>query len=1030
MKAHMHQRGISICALSLASVVPFGACARSGVSFQIVNESAEPRSAVVRVSLPVPPGVVREPVPQSVVVAGQGRPVQARAVTHWPDASVRRVLLRLPVDMAAASHVKGVYPGAAITPAPVSAFKRKAPRNGRFRAQLYDLRLMDDRVSLVAQGTESTLAEIAPYGPALTDAQEPTWSVLEEGPSFLWLRCRREAVDCAREVDIRLDSTGDVRVTHRLQSRLRKNEWTPDFGVTAVMPGARSAATGALPTGFLGRDAQRAFTETTDLSTGCVLANGVQVAIAAPLALRQRRGTLALEELPAGTGGGGMRVRVSRLEPVTEENERLMIQDGQWRVTELRLSPCSPVELAQRLDCPVRACADWQAYDAVYHTGQPLRTTRPALREMVETAILYLWRLSIDGDDWGNMTFYDPRADKAQIRSFVRFNHCMYVWHDAFRTGDPRLLRIARDWAENYRNLSVYWGHESKYYGGSRRGQAYREKKGLGQGPGTYMVRFDYALGFVTKGFHNFWLAYEETGDPRFRDAAEAQVAWAMEHVFCNRGEMRNVGAVADFAKLYEYTGRADYLDHAVRLWQEFQSKQMPDLMFTQSGREATGNDLYIPDDAFGYQHPFYKPYITQYATNALPYLLTFRPEDTRLRDTILACNRWMAGVQSAGGGWGYPGPSTAGLSFSPEYCHGMMLANDLEPAGELLDATARTLRSMAQLYAHHRVIPSGLNPWEHTQGQSQLLQTYRLATDRDRSKDFTHGQVRFGTSPDFAAYTTVLLRDYLRHRDEASLFTPDPIVDAMLKLPPPGGGVSGRLHHPWANAGMTHTLTREGMRVSLDARAIYPCLALRAEWITDDGRTLTGPTAAWTVGRRGEYEVALSLRREGVSISRTLHVRTPVGPQDLGWEQWPDGIRIQAEEPAGQGGMENPVRYWFDRKGADGGAFSHWDRHGHWLEYRFSVDQPGDYLLLAKYACPHNAARAVTLDMTPLGTLQLPNSGGYTLKTRDDYSVALLADSGSPRTTTLTPGEHVLRLTNTDGRGCNLDYLEWLPAR
>jgi len=251
-----------------------------------------------------------------------------------------------------------------------------------------------------------------------------------------------------------------------------------------------------------------------------------------------------------------------------------------------------------------------------------------------------------------------------------------------------------------------------------------------------------------------------------------------------------------------------------------------------------------------------------------------------------------------------------------------------------------------------------------------------------------------------------------------------------MLKLPPPGGGVRGRLHHPWARARMTHTITREGMGVSLDVRPIFPCLGVHTEWDLGDGRTLTGATAGWTARHRGDHEVVLRVTRGDVTISRTLQVCAPTGPRDLGWERWPAGIRIQAEKPAGEGGMESPVRYWFDRKGADGGAFSHWDLKGHWLEYRFTVGQPGDYLLLVKYACPHNATRSVTLDTKPLGTLQLRDSGGYTLKTQDDYSVAILSDSEKPCVTSLIPGEHVLRLTNADGRGCNLDYLEWLPAR
>ena len=82
--------------------------------------------------------------------------------------------------------------------------------------------------------------------------------------------------------------------------------------------------------------------------------------------------------------------------------------------------------------------------------------------------------MSIDGDDWGNMTSYSPVNRRAAVASMNRFNHCQYVWEDYFRSGDPRLRRIAADWSEDYRNLSVYWGSIEKYYGGTRRGRADR----------------------------------------------------------------------------------------------------------------------------------------------------------------------------------------------------------------------------------------------------------------------------------------------------------------------------------------------------------------------------------------------------------------------------------------------------------------------------------------------------------------------------------------------------------------------------
>jgi hypothetical protein len=180
------------------------------------------------------------------------------------------------------------------------------------------------------------------------------------------------------------------------------------------------------------------------------------------------------------------------------------------------------------------------------------------------------------------------------------------------------------------------------------------------------------------------------------------------------------------------------------------------------------------------------KPYIVQYATNALPYLLRHRPDDTRLRDTILALNDWMARVQTPGGGWGYPAPTTAGLSWNIEYDHGMMLACGIEPKEAYLDAVQRDLRPRAQLLELHGEVPAGLNPWESLVGinAAKRAEIYHLATDRDADRDFSDGQVRFGHSPDSTVYFQVVLRDYLRYRPEESLLQSDEILDQIRRLP------------------------------------------------------------------------------------------------------------------------------------------------------------------------------------------------------------------------------------------------------
>jgi len=463
-----------------------------------------------------------------------------------------------------------------------------------------------------------------------------------------------------------------------------------------------------------------------------------------------------------------------------------MIQEGQWRVSRLTIAPVGRDEMARRIDEPLRTHADWRLYNAVYHTGAPLEAEAPLIRRAVDKYIQAMQGLSISGDDWGNMTSWSPQQTRQAINSQVRFNHCRYVWEEYFRGGDPRLLDIARDWSENYRNLSVYWGPNEDYYGGSRRGQALRDEPGRPHGPGTYMVRFNNSVGWLTKGFAAFWLAYEETGDPRFREAAEAQARWSADQVTCLRREMRSVGVVADYSKLYEYTGEEFHLGQAVRLWEEFQQGQMDNLLFTQHGKEAVGDHLYIHSDEYGYQHQFVKPYMVQYATNSLPCLLEHRPDDRRLRETILALNDWMATHRQPGGGWGYPHYLTAGMSWNNEYCHGIMVACELRPKDIYLEAVRENVAPVVQLLERCGEVAHGLNPWESAAGINQhaRAERYHLATDRDPMRDYEDGQIKFGQSPDNCVYFPVLLRDYLRCRSEKTLLQPHALLDKMKQLP------------------------------------------------------------------------------------------------------------------------------------------------------------------------------------------------------------------------------------------------------
>src|SRR5262249_45259517 len=146
----------------------------------------------------------------------------------------------------------------------------------------------------------------------------------------------------------------------------------------------------------------------------------------------------------------------------------------------------------------------------------------------------------------------------------------------------------------------------------------------------SYMWRSNSAVHFCTKGYDAFWLAYEQTGDPRMQEALEAQVRYAAAEVHTDRGECRNIGDVLDFIRLYRNTGRKEYLEQALRLFRELRSKLSAGELFSQGGQPIVAQPPFIDDDEKGYHHPFAKPYIVGYALAGLPELARHVPDEPK----------------------------------------------------------------------------------------------------------------------------------------------------------------------------------------------------------------------------------------------------------------------------------------------------------------------------------------------------------------------------------------------------------------
>jgi hypothetical protein len=838
------------------------------MQFTVTNPAEVAQQTVARVSVPVPEGALEE-APRAVALDGSDAPAQAHTITRHPDGSVRRVMLSLPVQLEPGEGAEFAFDG---TPADAPGTMLEGSKPARIVTDQYALLAREGSVQIVGEDG-AVLAAVRPFGPD-PRGEGSALTVLEAGPQFVWLRYREDGEEWSREVDVEVDRLGEITLTHRIQVHPVGDHWTPDFGFDVTAPGASLAHEAPdRPLPFMQYDTDATFAEHPGVVQQMALADGTSISVTNPLAFRQNRGTLDV-----GEKNGTVQLRSNRNEPVEDlQSEGLMIQEGAWRFSQLVIAPVEREALASRLDDPVYAHADWRLYDAVHGTGEPLQVEHPVLRDCVEKVVYALQDMQMKGDDLGSMPWgWSPQRTTPDYTSAVRLNHSLYVWEDWFRGGDPRLRKVAHDWLRNYHDLGMYWGPNPEFYGACRRGNLWRDRPG--HGPGTFNPRFPNSPIYVHKGWSNFYLMYEETGDPRYRHAAEAAAEWSIENQHAGRGYTRTIGVVTDAVKMYEYTGERKHLNNALRLWETFQKIQGEDLLFTESGKPAVGNELYIGMDSLGYKNPFVKPYIVQYATNSLPCLLEHTPRDQRLHDTIIALNDFMVRVQQPGGGWGYPHPAAAGLGWNLEYIHGILLAHEVEPKQSYLDAVAKNLRPMVQLAELYGWPATGLNPWEFAAGINahERQERYELATDRPAMRDYEEGQVRFGLSPDKAAYFQVDLRDYLDHRSEESLFESTELIAKMKRLP--------TTIDPTVVAPARVALGEDGeatISLTVDFRVSGPQAASLEVADLPEGLSAEPARARWSVerGRSQSPSITLSGR---VEADTPVTIRWQIGE---GWE-------------------------------------------------------------------------------------------------------------------------------------------------
>lgn len=153
-----------------------------------------------------------------------------------------------------------------------------------------------------------------------------------------------------------------------------------------------------------------------------------------------------------------------------------------------------------------------------------------------------------------------------------------------------------------------------------------------------------------------------------------------------------------------------------------------------------------------------------------------------------------------------------------------------------------------------------------------------------------------------------------------------------------------------------------------------------------------------------------------------TLNAKASVRIEDVPLKE---GIMVQAEDFSAQGGGEVKIREREEKLGAVGKSFSHWDSKGHWLQWNIDLPEDGEYLIVLRYCSLNENKREIIIDSKEPITQTFSSTGGFSSDIKNDwFHTQILGIDGKPLILKLSKGKHIIKMTNLDEQGMNLDYI------
>ncbi|MBI1321951.1 hypothetical protein GC170_02020 [bacterium] len=760
-------------ALVLASV--FTSRGMAAESMTMVVTPAAAGAHFVRVSVPLPRGMLGAGDSLKVESTGtEAKPAGVRVVTWYPESTetgskrtARRAIVSFPWNFADTRPVEfrmTVIQGS------------KFPENA---APPVEIEVADDQVRLTWPGRDPM--ELRLDVPPRVAKDGVRHEVVESHSAYRWERFHFDDPNWPRIIETRADAAGGVVVVAHLQRRDPAGDFAPgvSWRMRTRAKNVRFQAGGE--SGEIEADGWNHGFEKGETAT-CMIDDSL--AIYHPAGPMNRRGGMEWKK----TGPGEWNYRYVRC----RAEDEVPMQPMSWMRAEIVIGPETAARLTATLSSPHQAKFGPDRWNPLYGEMQLL----PELPHVLDRLVKYhqdaVVRSAAVGDDFGNVTGYSDSSPHGGTFGMNRLNHGAAIFEDFRRSGDPRLRETGLAWCDNFYDRSIWWGSDK--IGGTR----YNNLAANQQKPPNdrYMWRSNDSVSFCTKGYDCFFLAWEETGDPRMLEALQAQVNYAASHLHAYQTTCRNVGDVRDFLNLYEWTGERRYLDEALRLFRELRTRLSRDRLFSEGGDPLEPELPFIEDDQRGHKHSYSKPYIIGYALAGLPDLIAYAPDEPELKETVRAVADFLAGSVDPAGGWRYPHPRSSSVLMSQGIEPAWQLtraAKVVGPERRWLDAIETVLRARIHGWQRTGMILSGLEGWEISTGKvknrDELYGMYRKPEDRNPERDYREGRIGYGGAPpEGIVYFAEVLAFYLKHRLVERLLTepgPEEPLGQILKRSP-----------------------------------------------------------------------------------------------------------------------------------------------------------------------------------------------------------------------------------------------------